>query len=111
MAGRNAYWEFNFSPAGDWASYHFTGYRAGRVPEEKISNAGCRPLESTFSFKTWEIVVDVANLSEFAKNPELFLGLAAVIETKTGQKTYWALLHCDDKPDFHRRESFIYKSF
>ena len=31
-AGPREYWEFNFSPSGAWAAYHFTGYRAGMAP-------------------------------------------------------------------------------
>ena len=35
------------------------------------------------------------------------LALSAVIETVDGAKTYWALAHPSDKPDFHHPDSFV----
>jgi hypothetical protein len=34
------------------------------------------------------------------------LGLSAVLEEKDGTKTYWALEHPSDKPDFHHAACF-----
>jgi hypothetical protein len=34
------------------------------------------------------------------------IGLTAVIETATGEKSYWALHHPAEKPDFHHRGGF-----
>lgn len=109
LAGHKDYWEFNFSPSGDWACYYFTDYRKDRIPEEKISKVNCHSLESTSAHKTWEIHVDVASLPAFHQKQKLFLALTAVIEMKDGQKTYWALSHAGDKADFHRRDSFCIK--
>jgi hypothetical protein len=36
----------------------------------------------------------------------LNIGLAAVIENTDGNKTYWALQHYAEQPDFHLRQSF-----
>src|SRR5687767_13413637 len=30
--GANDYWEYNFSPSGAWAAYHFCTYREGMAP-------------------------------------------------------------------------------
>jgi len=38
------------------------------------------------------------------------LGISAVIESGDGTKTYWALHHPSDKPDFHHPGSFLLKS-
>jgi hypothetical protein len=38
------------------------------------------------------------------------IGLSAVIETVGGAKSWWALNHPSDKPDFHHPESFALKS-
>ena len=35
------------------------------------------------------------------------LGLSAVLEEKDGTKSYWALAHSADKPDFHAPGCFI----
>ena len=37
------------------------------------------------------------------------IGLTAVIETATGAKSYWALHHPAEKPDFHHRNGFIHE--
>jgi hypothetical protein len=37
----------------------------------------------------------------------LRLGLAAVIEDKTGIFSYWALRHPSAKPDFHHPDSLV----
>ena len=34
------------------------------------------------------------------------LGLSAVLEDLNGEKTWWALAHAPDKPDFHHPDSF-----
>lgn len=36
----------------------------------------------------------------------LDIGLSAVIEAQDGSKTYWALAHLAQQPDFHLRASF-----
>ena len=35
------------------------------------------------------------------------LGLSAVLEEKDGTKSYWALAHAADKPDFHDAGCFV----
>jgi hypothetical protein len=37
------------------------------------------------------------------------LGLSAVLEEKDGTKSYWALAHPAEKPDFHARNCFVAK--
>jgi hypothetical protein len=38
---------------------------------------------------------------------ELELGIACVIERLDGTKSYWALRHPAERPDFHRRDAFL----
>jgi hypothetical protein len=40
------------------------------------------------------------------QNEELLIGLAAVIEEKSGTLSYWALRHAPGKPDFHHPDAF-----
>jgi hypothetical protein len=37
------------------------------------------------------------------------LGLSAVIEETTGNKSYWALAHAPGKPDFHCTDCFTHE--
>jgi hypothetical protein len=99
----NPYWEYNFSPSGAWAAYQFSGYREGMAPLAK----GAAPVISarvTAGSLTLSVAVDLSWLSRAA---ELVLGVAAVIETREGGLSYWALRHPAGKPDFHRAESRI----
>ena len=41
-AGSSEYWEYNFSPSGAWAAYHFTAYRTGMTPLDAGRRAGHR---------------------------------------------------------------------
>lgn len=97
--GDDAYREWNFAPKGNWAAYDFTGYR------ENMTNAdvGSPPyIRMEDNFTWWTVGATIA--VEAAKNWEL--GLSAVLEEKDGAKSYWALAHPSEKPDFHARGCF-----
>lgn len=100
----DAYLEFNFSPSGQWAAYRFEGYRDGMRPV-----AGAPVLDSGHRVETGAMgfvaLVDIKT-EEFAADGALRLGLSAVIEEEDGAKSYWALTHPSDKPDFHHPNSF-----
>lgn len=98
------YFEFNFSPARQWAAYAFRAYRepgaawVGRLPEIQVKQGDDR-LEL------------VARLPLEASSPvchakRLGIALSAVIETRTGTLGYWALRHPAAKPDFHHPDGF-----
>jgi hypothetical protein len=92
------YAEYNFAPAGDWAAYHFSGYREGMtqadVPAPEISAEG----NDYMLLITAKIKKPDAAITR--------LGLAAVIEDWDDEKSYWALRHPDGKPDFHHADCF-----
>jgi hypothetical protein len=97
--GVASYREFNLSPSGEWAAYDFMRYREGRLLDhDSLSPA---------------IVVRIApselRLSASIAVPhalELRIGLAAVIEEKSGALSYWALRHAPGRPDFHHPDAF-----
>lgn len=98
---RPAYREFNFAPSGAWAVYDFEAYRA--------RNLAYQPVEMPHI----ELTHDTDRLCLDATVPAALLppgpwqiGLTAVIETRAGEISYWALAHPDPKPDFHRHEAF-----
>ena len=91
------YRELNFTTAGKWAAYELDGYREGMraVADIKLERA------------LWSIGSRRAEIHALLRVPDGFanvdwhIGLSAVIEEKSGRKSYWALAHPADKPDFH----------
>jgi hypothetical protein len=102
----NDYWEYNFSPSGAWAAYHFSAYREGMAPHL----VGAPPLitrkleDATFSL---HVLLDLSWLAKSSAGAGLKLGLTAVVEDRERGLSYWALRHTAEKPDFHRAESFV----
>jgi hypothetical protein len=98
-AAGTGYSEFNFSPSGAWAAYGFDGYRAGMrdvplaTPPKIITQSNANEM--------WITVTLDARLPASAR-----IALSAVIETKDGAKSYWALAHPLGKPDFHHADCF-----
>lgn len=105
-SGDHEYWEYNFSPSGAWAAYHFTAYREGMAPLMKGA-----PPEIQSQTHAESLVLDVKlDLSWLARSPaarSLRLGLAAVIEDRAQVLSYWALKHPSAKPDFHHADGFV----
>lgn len=99
------YWEFNISPSGDWNVYRMDAYRRIGFREE----TGISQLPFEFQNRSNEcslnISVDLAALIE--PGHELEMAITAVIKTRDGRETYWALAHPAHDADFHLRESFI----
>lgn len=99
-----AYQEVNLSPSTAWAAYTFQRYREGgeRAPS----------IEPRTMVLRKDHRLDVHALLRldpaFAANHggTLHLGLTAVVETKQGDRSYWALQHPSAQPDFHLRASF-----
>jgi hypothetical protein len=96
-----AYFEFNFAPSTQWASYEFDGYRSGMraadiaAPRIDIQVAPARlNLQATLE------------LGALPPGPWR-LGLSAVIEEANGRLSYWALAHPAGRPDFHDADCFI----
>jgi hypothetical protein len=93
-----AYAELNVSPSTEWAGYRFNSYREGMrqaaFPSPRIEvEAGADRLEVKVALQ----------LNSFGRRR---LGLSAVIEEKSGAKSYWALAHPPGAPDFHHRDCF-----
>jgi len=92
------YREFNLSPSGQWASYRFDKYREGMRPADEVCVVEGLDGGRDYVALEGRIELPIAGRK---------LALSAVIETIDGAKTYWALAHPSDKPDFHHPESFI----
>jgi hypothetical protein len=98
LKGDGPYWEFNFSPSQQWASYSFDAYRSGQRPAAEVAAPAQLELEESYA----ELEVT------FEQPPGVtHLGLSAVIQSIDGAISYWALAHPSAKPDFHHPDSFV----
>jgi len=102
--GLAAYWEFNLSPAGDWNVYRFFGYRQSMQEEAAFT---ALPFEVQRKSDSLRLSIEIDLNPIVQAGCALDTGISAVIETKEGALTYWALTHSGPHPDFHRREAFI----
>lgn len=98
------YHEFNFSPSGQWAAYAFNNYRQRKVWH--ISNPPTIHCTRSSNQLTLETVIHIADLPDKPPHQPYRLGLTAVLETKAGELSYWALCHPPGTPDFHHRRGF-----
>lgn len=94
---RDGYREFNLSPSGLWASYRFNSYRTGMM--DASERAADLALDLGPDRVALEALIDLP--------PDAgSLGLSAVIQGCDGSKSFWALTHTSDTPDFHHFASF-----
>lgn len=110
VQGENGYREFNFSPSRQWAAYAFNGYRK-RVEWNVSTPPLLTVTHSADGAGDFELqaIIGAVNLPAKSEGKLFEVGLTAVIETLGGQKSYWALAHSAEQPDFHLRNSFTAK--
>jgi hypothetical protein len=99
--GGEAYFEFNFATTREWAAYRFSGYRDGM----ELLPA---PLDFCISAHPWA-EVDLLSVDldlGFLPPGTARLGISAVIEEVSGRRSYWALEHAPEEPDFHNPACF-----
>ncbi|MBI1185826.1 MAG: hypothetical protein GC206_00540 [Alphaproteobacteria bacterium] len=102
QAGAPGYMEFNFSPAIQYAAYAFDGYRAGMRPLA----LDAEPYLGCMNDGGYFLKLDAFIKAAFIAAP-MRLALSAVVEEKSGAKSYWALAHPPGKPDFHHDAGFV----
>jgi len=97
--GSNGYREWNFAPSGQWAAYDFAATREG------VTNAdAAAPYIRMEDNLTWWTLGATVSLDA---GREWEMGLSAVMEEQDGTKSYWALAHPGEKPDFHSPDCFV----
>ena len=98
------YWEFNLSPSGDWNVYYMDAYRRiGFREETSIKRLQFETQKAANSF----LLTAGVDLKPIIRLEQILeVGVTAVIQTKEGRETYWALKHPASEADFHQRESF-----
>ena len=104
--GKPEYYEFNFSPSGEWAAYSFRSYRDGMRLHHETPPLQIAVRTTTDSLEL-STAIDLKRLRILTSNERLQLGLSAVIEENDGTLSYWALKHPAGKPDFHHPDCFM----
>lgn len=104
--GQTTYEEWNFSPSGNWAYYHFREYR--RPSDGGLKLQPLEPLQWIRNNHQLLLQVDIPLFQTFTHVDEILqYGVTAVLQLKNGEKQYWALQHAGDRPDFHLATSFV----
>lgn len=102
------YLEFNLSPSGRWNVYSFDDYRRGMREEMAVTSLPVR-VRRELGRLSLECGIDFAGIDLAGiglADRALEVGISAVLRHRGGEATYWALAHCGEKPDFHRRDGF-----
>ena len=104
-ADGEAYLEVNIAPSEDWALWAFDGYRAGmRAAAGEAPRL--RVLRMPRELRV-DAIVDPLAVQGFLGVPPYVVGLSAVVEEQDGRRSYFALAHAGERPDFHARASWI----
>ncbi|WP_422055352.1 DOMON-like domain-containing protein [Sphingomonas sp.] len=102
IGGGPAYDEINLAPSRQWAAYRFDAYREGMRPLEMV--------QPEITVASWAESIAVGadlDIGPQLAGPAARLALTAVIEETDGTKSYWALAHPGEKPDFHHPDGFV----
>ena len=94
--GGSSYCEFNLSPSERWAAYDFEDRREGMADRPVPREPECT-MRLGSSFAIFDAAIPAAALPE----GECAAGLTCVLEEEGGIKSFWALCHPQDEPDFH----------
>lgn len=99
------YWEFNFSPSGDWNVYYFEDYRKGMKEEERFTFT--RSPFLTLEQENNLLLNATIDLRAIASPEQVFaMAVSAVTKFKNGDIIYWALTHPEQEANFHHPDSF-----
>jgi hypothetical protein len=101
-AAGEGYYEFNFAPSTQWAAYRFDRYRTGMHAATEIEppQIVSRSVPERYALRA------TLSLPDRQRDRTLCVGLAAVLEERNGNRSYWALAHPPGAPDFHHADSF-----
>ena len=99
-ANKVPYFEVNLSTQKAWNVYGFEAYREPQPPTE-VSSADAIKIDVKEG--NLKAVIQFRK-SEFKK---VKVSLCAVLNLKDIGPTYWSFAHADQKPNFHKFESFI----
>jgi len=104
IRGSLNYWEFNLSPAGHWNVYRFASFREGMREEPSIASLPFEVWTAPGALRL-ELDLEIASIIPAARAVDV--AVCAVVKTRTGAVSHWALVHPGPRPDFHRRDGFL----
>ncbi|PJK12740.1 hypothetical protein CO614_04140 [Lysobacteraceae bacterium NML120232] len=100
------YHEFNASPSGDFAAYVFTDERQ----RQTTASLPALRVDSRVDAHGLQLRLEIPSAA-LPVGSAWQLGLSAVIESATGQCSYFALAHPKPTPDFHARAGWTARLF
>lgn len=98
------YWEINITPSGAWNVYAFSAPRTGMREEKRIGHMAASVYKSCDSI-VLHYSFDINKI--LPKHSVVEIGLSCVVAMKNSDRSYWALAHNQDAPDFHDRSAFL----
>lgn len=98
------YIELNLSPSERWNIYDFAARREGMAERPMPREPDCA-LRLGTDLAIFDAAIPVAALPDAPWT----CGFAAVIEEQGGVRSYWALAHGADAPDFHDPACFTHE--
>jgi hypothetical protein len=98
------YTELNLSPSERWNVYDFTARREGMGERPMPREPDCAMRLGT-DLAIFDAAIPVSGLPDAPCR----CGFTAVLEEQGGHKSYWALAHEGDAPDFHDPACFLEK--
>jgi hypothetical protein len=98
------YIEINLTTSGQWNSFHFTDVRQEMAESPLLV---CESMSPTPPRPDGYDCAAQFNLSAWAEVAEFRIGIAAVIETRAGERHFFALAHPPTRPDFHHRANHL----
>lgn len=102
--GFRDYREFNLSPAGHWNVYRFAAYREGMREEPAFTSL---PFEVRVDPAALRLSLSADIGPVVPRQAAAEIGVGAVVRTREGGMSHWALTHPGARPDFHRRDGFL----
>jgi hypothetical protein len=96
LGAGQGYYEFNFSPSTQWAAYRFDGHRQG------MREWATDDPTIVWDGKAGELIATIRLPSDVTGA----LGLSAIVEDVSGNRSFWALAHPPGAPDFHDAACF-----
>ena len=94
--GGEAYCELNLAPSERWNAYDFSSERDGMTERPFPREPDCT-LRQGSSFAIFDAAIPAAGLPD----GPCAMNIACVIEEQGEAKSFWALEHTKDEPDFH----------
>lgn len=102
----DSYMEFNFSPDFEWNAFYFAKKGDALAEYARMDKVD---FDILLSLDVFHLIVKIDKKKfplDFFQGP-LKVGITSVIKNKQSELSYWALSHCDTRPNFHDFRSYV----